>query len=95
MTYEQKWKDSKVRVNIALSNDDEELAHIFGTETESAGSDTRLQPCPKCGHHDCGTVTPGTPVMNCFHPGCMHGDISKCAAEVSGKSEDEILKEGS
>ena len=93
MTYEQKWKDFKVRVNIALSNDDEELANIFGTETESAGSDTRLQPCRKCGHYDCGTVTPGKPYYNCFHPGCIQGYITDCIAKVSGKSEDEILKE--
>ncbi len=93
MTYEQKWKDFKVRVNIALSNDDEELANIFGTETEPAGSDIRLQPCRKCGHYDCGTVTPGKPYYNCFSPGCIKGYITDCIAKVSGKSEDEILKE--
>jgi hypothetical protein len=93
MTYEQKWKEFRIRVNIALSNDDEEIAKQFGTETEPAGQGTRLLPCSFCHHNDCATITPGKPYFHCFHPGCEQGFLSEVLARHLKKPEEIVLKE--
>jgi DNA primase len=93
MPYENKRKEFRNKVNIALSNDDEEIAKQFGTETEPAGQDTRLQPCSFCHHNDCATITPGKPCFNCFHPGCEQGLLSEVLARRFEKPEEVVLKE--
>lgn len=53
---------------------------------EPVGANLRLQPCPKCGHHDCCTVTPGELAVNCFSPGCISGNHLKFTLETLGYS---------
>jgi len=53
---------------------------------EPAGANLRIQPCPKCGHHDCCTITPGVMAVNCFSPGCISGNHLKFIFEVLGFS---------
>ncbi len=61
-------------------------------EISPVGNNLRLNPCPKCGHYDCCTITPGEIVVNCFSPQCISGTHLSFTLEVLGY-KDEILEE--
>lgn len=75
-----------------ISENPEKFYESFLPESnlEHVGSNIRLQPCPKCGHYDCCTITPGEVAVNCFSPGCFSGNHLKFIFEILGYNYDTI-----
>lgn len=83
-------KDWVKQVIIAIAdNPDKFYSHFFPNHRlDPVGANLRIQPCPVCKHYDCCTVTPSEVAVNCFSPGCFHGNHLKFVFEVMGFSKE-------
>lgn len=86
-------KDWASQVLPLIADDLERFYGKFlpGANLEPVGMNLRIQPCPKCGHHDCCTITPGYIGVNCFHPHCFSGTHIGLLLDVSNIPEEELL----
>lgn len=82
-------------LHLIAENPEPFYNHFFPeSRVDPVGVNLRLQPCPKCGHYDCCTITQGEIAVNCFSPGCFSGHHLKFLFEIYGYQESLLQEVG-